>query len=181
MFNDLFDPKWNLEFPPGAKCPKEKKDSKTAAKNNKKMSVPEPSSEGPFVYKENNIGVAMSVISQMILPEESNKRINKQEQGLLVTTTSMPDMMVLNPILSEKDKPKLYELIHGEFKHANQYSMKNAELQCFAYLYAALYWFRVVQGFPLKTVYGFGVCGHKCSGLKNGTYKVGFFRLSAPS
>ena len=188
VFNELINRKLNLEFPTEAKSPK--KDIFKRIRNFllKKKTVLEPSSEhfasenkeGPFAYKENNVGVALSNISKLIVPNPYKKDINKLEQGLLVTATSKPDMMVLNPI-SNEGKQKLYELIQGEFKHAATYNMRNAERQCFAYLYAALYWFRVVQGFPLKSVYGFGVCGHKCSGLEKDTYAVGFFRLTAPS
>ena len=81
------------------------------------------------------------------------------------------------------------KMVQGEFKHGAAYNMNMAATQCFAYLYSALYWIRVVQGFQLESVYGFGVCGHKCSDMKsiakeNGTdkeYAVGFFRLSVPS
>ena len=80
-------------------------------------------------------------------------------------------------------------MVQGEFKHGAAYDINIATIQCFAYLYSALYWIGVVQGFPLESVYGFGVCGHTCREMKsiakeNGTdkeYAVGFFRLSVPS
>ena len=100
-------------------------------------------------------------------------------------------MIVLNPIIeplrSQQQLPEtqqLYEMVQGEFKHGVAYDINIATIQCFAYLYSALYWIRVVQGFPLESVYGFGVCGHKCRGMKSSTckeYAVGFFRLSVPS
>ena len=142
MFNELLDRKLNLEFPTDAKCREEKKDFKPTAENNEKKSSSEHTGS-KIVYREEKIGVALSDISEMTVPNPYVKDINKLEQGMLVTATYKPDMMVLNPI---SDEQRLYELIQGEFKHAATYQKHSTERQCFAYLYAALYWFRVEIG-----------------------------------
>jgi hypothetical protein len=68
----------------------------------------------------------------------------------------------------------------GEFKNKSKYTKDSASTRCFAYLYALLYWVRVVHGMPLESVYGFGFCGESCSDSDN-TYSIGFFKLTAPA
>ena len=97
----------------------------------------------------------------------------KVEHALLIANNSQPDLVVV-----QRDVSKTIRI--GEFKHHENYSMKNATDQCFSYLSCMLYFYRAVCHIPLVSVYGFAFCGDQCNDL-NDQYAIGLFQLSAPN
>lgn len=68
----------------------------------------------------------------------------------------------------------------GEFKNSDSYHEEKASTQCLMYLLGHLYWLRTVLGKPVETIYGFYVCGVRCSDQGGTFYTVGLLKLSAP-
>ena len=96
VFNDLLKSNSGLQFPPNAQ-------GKYVIKNKTKF----------FYYKEETIAAVLPQISSLIVPNSHESKMKKLENGLLVTSASTPDMIVLNPLRTRQ----LYEMVQGEFKH----------------------------------------------------------------
>ena len=144
VFNELLNRNSGLQFPRNARVKKYDYKHKTKL----------------YYYKEKTIAEVLPQISSLIVPNSRESIMKKLENGLVVTTASTPDMIVLNPIIEllrlQQHLPEtqqLYEMVQGEFKHGAAYNINIATIKCFAYLYSALYRIRVVQGFPLESVY----------------------------
>ena len=184
VFTELLH-RGGIQFPPLSQCTLEKK-------NNKKTKVPcspatdqlNPHSSGmagtssrTFVYKESSLSGLLRASSAFFIPnvETQITSMDRLMNGLLVTTTSLPDMVPF-----QVTDNNLHMIRMAEFKNKSKFTKNSASTQCFAYLYALLYWVRVVHGIPLKSVYGFGFCGGSC-GDNNKTYSIGLFRLTAPT
>ena len=97
-------------------------------------------------------------------------------RGLPVTTTSKPDLVPLD----NGGADGASQLWMGEFKNHQNYKEENARSKCLMYLIALLYWLRTVIGRPVESVYGFYICGCRCSDQGGETYCVGLLKLSAP-
>lgn len=126
---------------------------------------------GNFVYKESRLSHLLPASSVFFIPNVDTQitSMDRLMNGL------MPNMVTFQ-VFGEK----LFMIQMAEFKNKKIYTKNSASAQCFAYLYALLYWVRVVHGIPLQSVYGFGFCGGSC-GDSNKTYSVGLFRLTAPT
>ena len=100
-------------------------------------------------------------------------------RGLPVTTTSKPDLV---PLRREKNTgTDKIQVVMGEFKNADKYTEKKAQTQCLMYLIGLIYWLRCVRGQPVEDVYGFYLCGCRCSDSDDKSqYTVGLLKLSAP-
>ena len=109
VFNELLNSNSGFRFPPNAQV----------------------QGEGQFDYTEQTIGQVLPQISSFIVPDSRESIMKKLENGLLVTSASTPDMIVLNPLRTQQ----FYEMVPGEFKHGAAYTMNMAATQCFAYLY----------------------------------------------
>ena len=118
-------------------------------------------------------------------PDAVNRNMRRVMRGLPVTTTSKPDMAILQNStrtdirIAPPDPPKP-QLVLGDFKNGSNYSQDDTRAQCVMYLVALLYWLRVELGEPVEAVYGFYFCGQQCKGPDN-TYTVGLIKLSAPT
>jgi len=109
-----------------------------------------------------------------IVSQQDTKNMHKIMRGLPVTTTSKPDLAPLHNRNSE------LEIRLGEFKNADNYTEEQARTRCIMYLLTLLYWLRTVLGIPVESVYGFYVCGRRCSDQRGHRYTVALLKLSAP-
>ena len=117
-------------------------------------------------YKESNLKSLLAECYRSEgFPEERLLR------GLNVTTTSLPDLAVLRG----------ESLLFGEVKNDAKYSKAHASKQCALYLCALLYFLRVHMGVRARSVFGFCICGCRCSGIGPKKYAVCLVRLSAPT
>lgn len=117
-----------------------------------------------------------------ISTEESKEiidQLNREEHGLRVTTTSKPDLSFIRLIPGFGK-----QFVLGELKHASNFTKRIAEQQAALYLQGFLFFLRVKLGLPVKTIYGFALCGAKCSGFESKTldpkYAVGLIKITAP-
>lgn len=69
---------------------------------------------------------------------EDAKDMERIMHGLTVTTSSLPDVAVVN-MRKEKGKKRDPHLVLGEFKHGSDYDTRKAGAQCALYLFALLY------------------------------------------
>lgn len=122
-------------------------------------------------YLETNLANLLKEFYECSLENDppADMTLERILRGLIVTTTSLPDMTVV------RDQ----SLVFGEFKNDLKYSLEHAQKQCALYLFALLYAFRVRLGLPVRAVFGFWLCGRRCSDQNN--YSMGFIRLSAPN
>lgn len=148
-----------------------------------------PGTRKRFAYEEMDLMglfrafVEMNAVSGNISTEERDElfsRLRRKEHGLKITSgTSLPDLSFLRRVNGN------FEFVLGEVKHASCHSRQNAQQQAACYLQALLYFLRVKLGLPVTTVYGFAICGSKCSGIQSTfmhpKYAVGFVKLIAPN
>lgn len=147
-----------------------------------------PGTRKRFSYEEMNlIGLFLAFVdanaaTDKISAEERDelsRMLRRKEHGLKLTTTSLPDFAFLRYVNGS------YEFVLGEVKHASCYSRQNAMQKAVCYLQALLYFLRVKLGLPVTTIYGFALCGSKCSGIQSSIirprYAVGFMKMTAPT
>ena len=138
-------------------------------RNHHGLSFPDDSGEGQ--YKEKNLKKLFESFGHSFGEKLS---VADKEQGFLITTTSSPDLCVQRTTAESLTEVKL-----GELKQGATYTRGSATRQGLRYLHALLYFYRVKLGIPVDSVYGFTVCGPKCSDLQD-EYSVGLLKLSAP-
>lgn len=129
------------------------------------------SHQNPGTYKEQNLKNLFKAFSEELsVPYE---QMSDREQGLLVTTTSRPDLSVLRKLTDS-----LIEVKFGELKQGSC-TVEKSTRQGLLCLHSLLYFYRVKLGVPVDTVYGFTICGPKCTDLNN-QYSVGLLKMTAP-
>lgn len=126
-------------------------------------------------YKEAHVNKLLGSFGKTIDGFEQ-QNMHRIMRGLPVTTTSKPDLVPL-----DKRGDGDQQLWMGEFKNHENYKEENARVQCIMYLISLLYWLRAVVGMRVESVYGFYVCGRRCSDQeKVEAYTVGLLKLNAP-
>lgn len=170
----------NIKFPPMSQQQKDKdgkKKYKPVSKNKKKLDPSNHHNSGRFRYKESSLNTVLKHASNYIVKDKALeiKAMNRHMNGLLVTTSSLPDLV---PFQTNTEGNRMVRM--GEFKNKNKYNKRSASKQCFAYLYRLMYYIRVQCGIPLESVYGFGFCGILCNDSDK-QYSIGFFKLTAPT
>ena len=141
---------------------------------------PETSRSSNETDENGNQKYSESILIKLL--EELGKKMNQPEtknmqkimRGLPVTTTSKPDLAPLD------HRNGTFEIRLGELKNAGNYEEEQARTQCIMYLLSLLYWLRTVQGIPVESVYGFYICGCRCSDHDGLKYTVALVKLSAP-
>jgi hypothetical protein len=129
---------------------------------------------GAKKYSEQNLTNLLEAFSQQI--GEKKDKMRRIMRGLPVTTTSLPGLVPLD----HRNPGEGYQLCMGEYKNADNYFEEKASSQCLMYSLGLLYWLRTVLGKPVEAVYGFYVCGLRCSDQSGTDYTVGLLQLSAP-
>jgi hypothetical protein len=135
---------------------------------------------------------ATKYLPEGLVDDRAQQRMKVAEPGLFVKASSRPDVAVL--ISTARDDTGVItdsDISFGEIKNDDGYTTCNAIDQEVCYLMLLQYWWKVFCGRQVDEVYGFIVCGPKCSDTKghkhnlfgsvtDARYVVCLIELSAP-
>ena len=82
-------------------------------------------------------------------------KMKEAEPGLFIKTSSRPE--IVGMIKTQND------MLFAEVKNDKEFSKSDAMEQEICYLILLIYWWRVVCGLSVEKVYGFTICGPRCS------------------
>ena len=97
-----------------------------------------------------------------------------------MTTSSLCDVSVLLDLGDAEEGCYRKELVVGELKHRDSYTIAQCVAQGLLCMQTMLYCLRVTMGLPVGCVYGFGVCGSKCKDVGPSSYVVVLLKVTAP-
>lgn len=107
------------------------------------------------------------------------KKLRRVSLGLQVTTSSLCDVSVHVDTGNGGDHQYQVELAVGELKHRDTYTTAQCIAQASLYMQTVFYWLRVELGLPVRSVYGFAVCGPRCSDVEH--YTITLLKITAPA